>query len=157
MSQIVDDAIAAELATLTRVAEVPTGDLGYGVDLWCIDDLTEDMAEVDPFSVEAISQALIRRLTTPRGSLPDDDNYGFDLRGYCNRGVTLTDLQSLTQQIAGEVRKDDRVSDATVIVAYSTTARSISVSLTITPTDPLGTFTLVFAVTNDGALIQSIT
>ena len=157
MSQIVLDSIAADIAELTRVVPVPTAPLGYGVDLSCVDDLTEDLAEVDPFSPVAIGEALLRRLTTPRGQLPDDPDYGFDIRGYCNRGVPVGELRSLAGQIRSEVTKDDRVEDATVTVTIPS-LNSMTVAILVTPADPtLDTFTLTFSVQSGEATLQAIT
>jgi hypothetical protein len=149
----VQEDIAAEIATLEREVPVPVGALGYGTDLSCVTDVTEKLDEVDPNSVEGIQQGLIRRATTPRGSLPDDLNYGLNLRGYLNRGVTTQELRDLATQLRNEWRKDDRVIDVAVQVTSSRTA--IRVQAQVTPADPtLEPFALVFAVTADGVELE---
>lgn len=156
MSKIVLDAIAADTATLTRLVPSPLEPFGYGTDLSCVEDVTEDLAEVDPFTVRAIGEALARRLTTPRGSLPDDPDYGLDVRGYCNRGVPITELQDLSGQIRGEVTKDDRVEDAAVTVTIPA-RNQLHISVTVTPVDPsLGPFSLTFAVVNGQLTLESL-
>jgi hypothetical protein len=156
MSQLVLDAIAASTAELTRLVPVPTGPLGYGTDLSCVEDVTEDLAEVDPFSPQAIGEALLRRLTTPRGQLPDDPNYGMDLRGYCNRGVPTGELREIAGQIRSEVTKDDRVEDVSVVVTVPA-LNAMSVRIDVTPADPsLDPFTLTFAVTSGQLLLEAI-
>lgn len=137
----------------------PSGDLGFGTDLSCIDDVTETLEEVDPFSQEAIAQASIRRITTPRGSMIDDPDYGLDIRGYANKGVTLSDLRDLAGLIRAEVTKDDRVDDAQVNVTSSGVAagRRLFVSLVLTPSDPsVSTFTLTLAVTDGAVLLEAM-
>lgn len=156
MSQLVLDAIAASTAELTRLVPVPTGALGYGADLSCVEDLTDDLAEVDPFSPQAIGEALLRRLTTPRGQLPDDPNYGLDIRGYCNRGVPTGELREIAGQIRSEASKDDRIEDVSVTVTVPA-LNSMSVRINVTPADPsLDPFTLTFAVTSGQLLLEAI-
>lgn len=156
MSQIVFDSIAADLAELTRIVPVPTPPLGYGNDLSCVEDVTEALDEVDPFSPVAIGEALLRRLTTPRGQLPDDPDYGFDIRGYCNRGVPTGELRELAGQIRSEVSKDDRVEDASVTVTVPDLS-TMSVRIEVTPADPLlDPFSLTFAVVSGQLLLEAL-
>lgn len=156
MSQLVLDSIAADTAELTRLVPVPTGSLGYGTDLSCVEDLTEDLAEVDPFSPLAIGEALLRRLSTPRGQLPDDPEYGLDLRGYCNRGVPTGEIREVAGQVRSEVTKDDRVEDVSVVVTVPS-LKTMSVRIDVTPADPLlDPFTLTFAVTSGQLLLEAI-
>lgn len=148
--------IAAQVAELEHEVDAPTGALGYGTDLACVTDVTPDLEEVDPFSVRAIGEALIRRFTTPRGTLPDDPDYGLDLRSYCNRGVTATQLRELASQLRGEAGKDDRVDDAAITVTAE--GSSLTVAARITPADPdLEPFDLTFAVTSADVLAVTIT
>lgn len=155
-----DAAIAAELATLAPVTAPATEPLGYGTDLSCVLDVADDFGEVDPQSPAAIVQALLRRYVTPRGTLPDDQEYGLDVRRYCNRGVTLVDLRSLSGQMVSEARKDDRIDDATVEVTTADEvllSRVLVAKVVITPADPaLQAFTFTFAVTSAGVLTDTI-
>jgi hypothetical protein len=154
---IVTDSIAADIATLSRVVAVPTGALGYGTDLSCEMDLTSTIAEVDPFSVAAIGEAVVRRLSTPRGRLVDAPDYGFDIRGMLNRGTPVAQLQSLNDPIRSEVEKDDRIDSALVNASYLDQA-TLRVEITITAADPaLGVFTLTLAVTDGAVLAETIT
>ncbi len=155
---IVADVIAAEIAALTRVTLAPEGELGYGRDLSCVTDLTADAAEVEPDDPIAVAQACTRRLITPRGSVPDAPDYGLDLRGYCNRGVTASDLSALSGQITSELRKDDRVADAAAVVS-TTTAQdaTLSVRVLITPADPAtDDFAFTLSVTDSDVLLETI-
>lgn len=155
---VVTDAIAADLATLERVVDAPVGELGYGTDLSCVTDVTDDLAEVDPNSTTAIAESLLRRYSTPRGGLPDDPDYGCDVRGFANRGVTVAELRDLGGAARNEARKDDRVEDAEVIATSSQNGSVLAVSGKITPADPaLGTFSFTFAVTGGQALLETIT
>lgn len=153
------DFIDADIATLTRVVDAPDPNtLGYGTDLSCVTDCTADFAEVDPNSPVGIAEAVVRRLTCPRGANPDDPDYGLFLPGYCNRASTLRDLQDLNGQISNELRKDDRIDDLTITISQSPADRSLSVSVLITPADPqLTQFSLTFSVTDADVLIDTIT
>jgi hypothetical protein len=152
----VADFIASEIAKLQRIVPLPTGSLGYGRDLSCVSDVTPTMEEVDPFSVRGIREAIVRRLTTPRGSLPDDPEYGLDLRRFLNTGHTVQTLTSLAGLITTEIGKDDRVGSISVTVALPDPS-TLRISLTITPEDPrLGAFDLTFAITSGAAVIEEI-
>jgi hypothetical protein len=153
---VVTDFIAAELAKLVKIVPTPVVPFGYGTDLSCVSDVTETMDEVDPFSVRGIGEALVRQLTTPRGSLPDDPDYGLDVRRFLNRGMTRDEITSLSGQIATEVGKDDRVSSSAVTVALPD-ASTLRIALAVTPQDPLlGNFKLVFAVTSGDLVIEEL-
>lgn len=142
-----DSAIAAELATLTRVVTVPSGELAYGTDLSCTLDLDPALAEVDPKTPKAIVEAIIRRFVTPRGALIDDENYGLSILTMLNRGMTQTDLRALSGALTGEARKDDRVALADVVVSASLATSEALIRTMITPEDPaLRDFSFTFAV-----------
>jgi len=157
MSTSVRDAIVAGQAELTRVVDPPTGDLAYGIDLSCVTDVTEALDEVDPNSPTGIAEAAIRRLTTPRGGLIDDPDYGINLTGYLNKGTTTEELRTLVGDIRNELRKDDRIDDVDATIEYIAATNSMRVKVVFTPADPdLDTFTLTFTVDNTEALIESI-
>lgn len=156
---IVHDSIAAQIAELVRLVPTPAAPFGYGRDLSCREDITPTHDEVDPFSQEAITDATIRRLSTARGSLVEDDpDYGLDLRGMLNRGVRTREIDELAGAVRNEVTKDDRVESATVSVGFpSTDLRTLRVQITITPVDPLlGPFRLVLAVTSADVLLEAM-
>src|ERR1700745_4062562 len=136
-----DEAFALELDTLEaegRLVPVPTGPLGYGTDLSCVNDCTPDFAEGDPFPARALGEALIRRLMTRKGQLLDDANYGLGIHLWLNRPATPSDLQSYGDQVVGECEKDDRVapSGTTCKVTYDTATNRLGFSLRVVPIDP---------------------
>jgi hypothetical protein len=155
-----DDFVAKELAALQRLVSLPTGALGYGLDLSCVSDISPTLEETDPNSVQGISESLLRRLQTPRGALAqidDDSNYGFDVIGLLNNGVTAHDLRGMEAQIKAECLKDDRVADLTVTVTFAFGTGVLDVSLRITAVDPqLGTFSLIFAVDGAEILVKQV-
>lgn len=156
-------AVALEIEALRasgiRVVDAPTGALGYGTDLVCIDDITPDAAELDPESTAGIGQDLYHHLKTPRMGLPPDDDkdYGFDLLGALHKGVTTRDLTILGMQVKAECLKDDRVSETEVTITSSGDGKSLRVTIVVTPFDPsIGGFVLVLAVTDGGVLLEAI-
>lgn len=154
MSAIVLDAIAADIATLVSLVPTPVEPFGFGTDLSCVSDISETLDEVDPFSALGIAQAVARRLCTARGTLPDDEEYGLDVRGYLNRGVPTIELRDFAGQIRLEVLKDDRVEDAQVEVT-SPESTSLTVSIHLTPYDySVQPFSLTLAVTSSAVLLE---
>ena len=70
-----------------------------GVDLaWPGNDIDAGGAYVS--GVAALTQALLRRLTTPRGGLFYDPNYGTDIRAWVGETTTPDRVSTLQQQIA---------------------------------------------------------
>lgn len=161
MNATLSAAIAEGLATLTPAA-LPTGDLGYGSDLSCASDLTETMESVDPTSTRGIGEAIVRRWDCPRGGLPADNgkdslDYGEDLRGYCNRGVTVDDVRAIASKLKSEAMKDDRVFAILVTVTPSI-SRAITTLRVVARVTPYasGPFTLILTATSMRIVIEAI-
>lgn len=153
---IVQDKIAEYTAALSRIVPVPTGDLGFGADLSCTDDITHDAAELPGDSPLAVAQANYRRLTTPHGSVPDDPDYGLDVRGFLNRGLTQKSLQEIPGQVRGELRKDDRNDPSNLVVTMTILPDFKSFDLDIRAQAATGPYTLTLAVTDGGVLVKEI-
>lgn len=152
MSDLVRDFIAAETASLQRVATTPTAS-GYGIDLVCFDDLTPGLKETPTDSTDSLAQDLYHRQCTPRGSLPDDPDYGIDVLDLLHRGLTPDQLASLPLVVAAELRRDDRVSDVTVTASYDGT--TLTLTELVTPADPeLTPFTLLVSVADGATLLE---
>jgi hypothetical protein len=157
MSAEVKAQIARDLATLVQITDFPVAPFGYGSDISGDFDVDPTAREVKAFTTLALAQALVRRLDCPRGALPDDKDYGVDLRSYCNRGVTANDLRSLGGQIKGELQKDDRVDTVTVRLAPSSTGTSLLVELAIRPVDArIGGFSLTLSASSASVLLEEI-
>lgn len=158
MSSVVEDAIAAELLLVTRVTEIPTGPLGFGYDLYGDTDLRSEMPEVDGVAqpMLLLGLAMRRRLDTPRGALPEDPDYGLDLKSFLNRGTPAQSIRELAGRIRAEVQKDDRVERASVTVTPNSTGSTLTVAVRITPRSTVGPFELVLAVTSAQVLIDAI-
>lgn len=148
-------AIAAGIAALVRAATTPTVALGYGRDLKCIDDLTTTLQEVG--GIELLGQDLFHRITTARGTLVGDKDYGTDARDFCSGALTDRDLASIGTRLELECLKDDRVASL-VVEATATAPGELSITLSVTPEDStLRVFDLTLALTSESATLLQIT
>lgn len=95
--------------------------LGY--DLSCVDDIDPLAREVS--EEEMLCEALARRLSTPRGSLGDDDpDYGRDVTSYLSRRMSEAEIAAIPGELRGELMKDERISDVTIrVVRFDQEAR----------------------------------
>lgn len=142
-------------ANSLRIAD--STNLGYGFDLALATDLYGDMRTVDPFSTQALAEALLRRLDCPRGALPDDQSYGVDVRGMINRATDPASLSVLRGQIKSECEKDDRVDSVSVELEASSDFVTLTVQLVVTPIDAdRGGFSLTFVATDSDLLVQEM-
>lgn len=160
---LVASSIADGLAALTRITATPVAPFGFGSDISVAADVDPLLTLVDPFSMLGIGQAIVRRWDCPRGGLPPDgkdaQDYGIDLRSFCNRGMRDRDLRALESRLQIEALKDDRIKSIVVVVTQ--TFRGALVDLTVdarvTAVDPtVGTFGLVLAVTSEDIVINAI-
>lgn len=152
---VVHDALATMLAGLARTTPTPVAPHAYGTDLDCSTDLTPDMRLVDPSSRKAIAQAIIRRLSTPRGGLPMSPEYGLDVRGMLNTGLLARDLAGIAGRVRLEIVQDDRIDTADVRGEYSHETSTLDLTIWVTPVDrSLGAFSLVVAVSGDGGVFS---
>lgn len=144
--------------TLSLLRIVPqTTAVGFGVDLVCVDDIDPTSASTDPFTVATLAQDAYHRLTTRRGTLPDDPDFGIDVFEFLHGAKSPADLRACEGRATTELQKDDRIHTATVTVTYDALSRRLSISCAITPEDPaLQVFDLIIAVTDGGALLQAI-
>jgi hypothetical protein len=161
MSQVVLEVIDAEIARVRRVVHPPRGELGWGRDVACAVDLTPSMDEVS--GDRLLADAIVRRLTTRRGSLPDarapflrNLTYGLDVTSYLNRGVTSQEIRALATKVRSEVTKDDRIATVSVTVTPSPNGDRLDIDLRVTPRDARDAFRLVLAVTSAGVLVADL-
>lgn len=119
-----------------------TKDLGLGTD-WAIEnDLEERIRLVT--GRENLSLAVVRRLSTPRGGLFYDPDYGLDLRLWLSADFSLSDIQTMGAQIEDEVGKDERIQSVRATVLYDLSTERLEVTIDLV--DEVGPFQLVLGV-----------
>lgn len=129
-------------------------DESFGVDLAWRDDLDPSAREVT--GRELLAQECYHRLTTPRGQLLTDPDYGMDLRAELSVKATAARRASLGARISAEITKDDRVLRADVSVVWLSTSAA-DFAIKITPVDPsfAQPFDLILSVTDATARIKA--
>lgn len=119
--------------------------IDYGTDLSCIEDLEEECRVVSEPRV-VLAQAIIRRWSTPRGTLPDDEDYGTDLAENINEDFDTLTMPRVTSDARAEALKDDRVIDCTIYEeAFDATTERLTFKAAIDGVE--GPLTLTVAVT----------
>jgi hypothetical protein len=113
-------------------------------------DLTPDMRKASGRDV--LSQSLIRRQTTPRGSVLTSPNDCIDIRQLISAGMSQAQLQALASSIRVELLKDQRVNACQVSISVNTATGATTIMESIQSS--LGPFTLTLALT--GASIAVI-
>lgn len=123
------------MATITD----PTTDLGTDI------NVVSDLAPVWGLASGPTNliNALLRRLTTPRGGLFYDPNYGFDVVALVNSAVTPVDVARIKAGVAAELQKDDRVQSANVQADFVFATKTLTLNIKITTAD--GPFDLVLS------------
>lgn len=154
MNPIFDEAFSLEVAATERLADAPAS-TSLGSDLACATDLDEQMTERGEDDPLLLAEATIRHITTPRGSLLEDPNYGIDITETLSVATTRQDRAALEGTIRGEVR-DDRIETLSVSIEDRTEVdrtMEISIDGEAVTGEP---FRLVLAVTDGAVLVQEM-
>lgn len=122
----------------------------YGTDLSCVADLDPNGTAVSGRLL--LGQALARRLSTPRGRLLEDANYGFDLRQFLDSDLAPVDYAAIRTGVEAECLKDERILSAQATVTLTNNVLLVSVVLQ----DGTGPFPLVLATTNVTTTLLSV-
>lgn len=104
---------------------------------------------------KSLGQALVGRLTTPRGGLFYDSDYGTDLRAYLNAPMTQQALAKLSGDVQAECLKDERVQSAACSPTWS--AASGVLTLHVNVITGSGPFKLVIGVTSMTVALMQFT
>jgi hypothetical protein len=97
-----------------------------------------------------LSQRLLCRLSSPRGSYIDCPNDCIDLRDSLSDGMTAAQISALGSTVRAECLKDEQVTDATVSGSFS--FQTSALTLTIAIQSAYGPFTMVLLVS--GVTVQ---
>lgn len=122
----------------------------YGTELSCVTDIDRASRMVSGFTV--VAEAVARRLSTPRGRLIGDPNYGFDLTQYVNADMSPRDSAGLRAGVEAECLKDERIAGAKASAVLDTQGVLI---VTIAIELSTESFTLVIAASDVSVAILS--
>jgi phage baseplate assembly protein W len=125
-------------------------DESFGVDLEWRDDLSATAREIT--GEELLEQEVHHRLSTPRGALITDPDFGMDLRAELSQKASSTRRASLIARIRGELTKDDRILDVKGKATW--TGNTVDVQLKIYPSDGQP-FDMVLGVTDAAVRINA--
>jgi phage baseplate assembly protein W len=111
MNSVFVDAVDSAVAGfVSETAPRAASEDAYGLDISAVEDLDPMAREVE--GEDALAEAIARRLTTPRGSLGDDDpDYGLDVADFLHRAMTAAEIASIPGLVRGELLKDERIAD----------------------------------------------
>lgn len=114
----------------------------YGTDI-------SDFPDIDPMMPEfagrlILLESMYRRLTTPRGSVFYDLNYGYNIRELLGESFGPGDLELIQAEISRECLKDERIVSAQAKCKYKATTGQLLIALTLQDGD--GPFALVLSV-----------
>jgi len=122
----------------------------FGRDLatvWTATGPDLDSGFTEATGIDVLAQSLVRRLTTPHGSVAGCPNDCIDLRAMLGAGVTNQDVQTIQSAVQNEIQRDARVMpSSTVRAQYNTTTRVLV--LTIRVVTASGPFTMTLAVSS---------
>lgn len=116
----------------------------FGSDISCVAGLDPNFTLTS--GAACVAQAIARRLTTPRGGLFYDPNYGTDVREILAAKIDRRRLEDWRARIETEVRKDDRVASVSASLVYLPATGILTIR--IDGTLGTGPFTLTLAVTD---------
>jgi hypothetical protein len=149
--------INAQIAALPRAANPEPDALGYGVDLSCVSDLTEDMRETDPESPEGILESCVRFLTTDRDSIPGAPGRGWNVRRLLNRAYTASELAAQEGLATQELEQDDRIDRVELSLIINVQKREIKIRFRIFPKSlALQPFDAIATVTDGEAIAELV-
>lgn len=130
----------------------------YGTDIGAIDDLDANLTPVDDRT--AFMQALVRRITAPRGALWYAPDYGYDVSAAVN---SATDVAVIEANAEAELLRDERVDDADVTLTVTeptgdtlTGGKTWSLDLRVTASDEPYAFTLSVDAVTGALLLEAV-
>ncbi len=130
----------------------------FGSDFSGVDDLDANLTMVSGRT--CLLQAILRRISTPRGALWYAPDYGTDIGAFLN---TSTDTRVIQQAIESEILNDERVDDCRATVTLSETAdpssggRTMTIELSLETGNGPFEFTVSISSLTGKILLQEVT
>jgi hypothetical protein len=100
----------------------------FGRDLasvWTATGPDLDSGFTEATGIPVLIQRLIRRITTPHGSVQGCPNDCIDVRNYLGAGITNADAQAIQSQIQTEWLRDQGVLSVQVTAQYNSTTNTL--------------------------------
>lgn len=130
----------------------------YGTDLTTYaQGITSGAGGLDPAfrritGPRVVIEAVVRRWTTPRGTLVTDPNAPtIDLRAFMGAGFAIGSIGMLGPILVKAALGDERVFDAQVIPTYDLASKTLTIQATIVLAD--GPFTFVVSATAQAVIL----
>lgn len=111
-------------------------EVDYGQDIDWADDMSPTAELVS--GVKLLSQAVYRRLITPKGSCLDSPDDGLALEDFLHEGLTEAELAAIPGQVRQEILKDDRIIGVDIEATKTLTDGLLGFELAITCTPSEG-------------------
>lgn len=84
----------------------------FGSDVSTFPDL--DPTFTPTIGPRVVAEAILRRLSTPAGTLEEDPEYGEDILGMLNGEVDSSGIERKRRRVVDEILKDERIEEASV-------------------------------------------
>jgi hypothetical protein len=121
----------------------PLDDTDLGTDVALTDDLDSVWGVVN--GKTNLAMAIYRRLTTTRGALFYDPDYGFSLTDLVNAELSAADISASRGAIIAECKKDERVESANVTLTFNQAMKALDIVVQLD--SAIGPFDLVLRAT----------
>lgn len=134
--------------------------MSYGTDVYCYDQVFTGRFAT---GLEALAQAIYRRLTTPRGTLDDGEEgsvYGLDVLDFTGTVGTVAAVDALPDVVRAEILKDDRVGRVEITAAVERLTSGlvlINLDIDVFPADETDPFQLSLAVSDVTVALLGVT
>lgn len=130
----------------------------YGIDLQSLPN-GQGVIDLDPGMIEGsgrtlLAQSLVRRFTTPRGSVIDAPNDCIDIRSFLSQGFTQAQINELPGILKKEAEKDERVVDAQVQATYLQSTKALTITMSIQ--SGYGPFSLTLSVSSGQVTVSTL-
>jgi hypothetical protein len=103
-----------------------------------------DSGFTEATGIDVLVQSILRRLSTPHGSVMGCPNDCLDVRDFLGSGLSNADVQKAQSAIQAELQRDARVLTSSVRATYDQATKSLG--LTVSVTSAAGPFTMTLAV-----------
>jgi hypothetical protein len=158
MNTTISEAFEADLATVEAEIDNSAATPGWGSDLRCGEDLTEDFEELAPDDPLTVALHCFRGLNTDgeEGELADDPDWGIDLEKELSRGMTPNQIRDIETRIRGQVCRDDRLTNVQIVTRWAAATEELSIEISADIVDSDNDFSLTVVVSRTGTNLLEV-